>query len=115
MLFQCGNRVFLHAMYSNLRLKSLIEAPNEILDQEWNVFAAFAQRRHLDDTSLQSVIEVLTQLDRSYGFFGILIGRSDQSHGDRDLMRCANRSNGSLLDRAKQFALRVGTHLAYLV
>jgi hypothetical protein len=86
-----------------------------MLYQERDIIGALAQWRHAQNTYLQSVIEILTQVAGANRLLGITVGRRDQPHIHGYLSCGADWANASLLNRSQQFALRLGRHLGNFV
>ena len=71
-----------------------------MVDQQRDIIEALAQRRHIQDTRLQAIIEILPQLTVLNGFLGIAIGGCYHSHVNRHLAGGSDRTNHALLNRA---------------
>src|SRR5207302_464496 len=91
------------------RLDRLVHPPGEMLDEmaheQWNVFRALAQRRHLDGKNIQPVVEVAAKLLLGHHTFQVAMGRSYQPNVD-SLGPCAPQAlEFPLLQDAQQFRL----------
>src|SRR5581483_6906600 len=92
-----------------------VEDVDEMLDEERDVLESIPKRRDGDHARLEPVIQVLAQQAALDGFLGIAIGRGDKADIDGNLDSGADRANLVLLNRAKQFALRLRAHLGDFV
>ena len=72
------------------------EAAEEVVEEHRHVFAAIAQRRHLDVDHVDSEIQVLTQRARGDGRFRRPIRRRDEADVERHLRVRADRTDAAL-------------------
>src|SRR5207249_5425783 len=75
--------------------------PDEVLDEERDVLAPLAERRHVDGHDVQAVVEVLTELARPHRALEVDVGRRDHAHVDRDGPQPAEALDLALLQRAE--------------
>src|SRR5205823_11874111 len=87
----------------------------EMLDEQRDVFLAFAQGWHGDADDVEPVVKVFTEATCFHLGFDVLIGGHDDSRIDLDWQGAANAFEFSLLEHPEQFALSVQRHLTDLV
>src|SRR2546428_286597 len=89
--------------------------PDEVLDEERNVLAPLAERRHVDRHDVQAIVEVLTELARPHRGLEVDVGRGDDAHVDRDGPQPAEALDLALLEGAEELRLEVQAQRADLV
>src|SRR5262245_34505840 len=85
------------------------------LDQERDVVAALAQRRHRQAHDVQAVIEILAEGAGANRLHGLLVGRGEHSHIDLDLGLAAEASDHAVLEDPQELRLKGRAHLGDLV
>ena len=83
--------------------------------QQGNVFAAFAQRRHVDVDDVEPVIEVFAEGAGHQQFLEIAVGGGDDPHIDRHGLGAADRAHLVFLQHAQQLDLQAHRHVADLI
>src|ERR1700722_17554738 len=86
-----------------------------MVDQQGNVFAALAQRRHADRNHVQPVVKIFAKLVFGNGLIQIAVGGGDHPHIDGNLAGAAHRTHGPFLQHAQQFHLHGERHLTDFV
>ena len=88
---------------------------HELLGQEGDVFAAFAQRGHRDGDHIEAEIEILAELLPGDALFEVAVGGGDHPHVDPDEPIAAHALEFTLLQHAQELGLDMGRHLADLI
>src|SRR5688572_9119507 len=60
--------------------KLCCEPPRGVIDQSWHIFASLTQWWHVNLGSLDSEIQVVTELAAGHHRFELLIGGADKAH-----------------------------------
>src|SRR2546425_13319533 len=89
--------------------------PDEVLDEERNVLAPLAERRHVDRPDVPAIVEVLTELARPHRGLEVDVGRGDDAPADRDGPQPAEALHLALLEGAEELRLEVQAQRADLV
>jgi hypothetical protein len=77
-------------------LKLLVKELNEMFDQERDIIGALSERRHVKNTSLQSVVEVLAQAAGSDSVLGCAVSKlCERNHSDCGACNATKSSAGS--------------------
>ena len=87
----------------------------EMLGQEWDVFPAVAQGRHLDGDDVEAKEEVFAELLPFDALFEMAVGGGDDAHVHLDGAVAADAFQFALLEHAQQFGLDGGGNLADFV
>ena len=87
----------------------------EMIDQQRDVFATLAQRRHRDRNHAQAVVQVFAESIFGHLLVEIAVGGRDHAHVDGNLGRAAHRPNAALLQYTQQFDLHGQRHFADFV
>src|ERR1700734_3316178 len=87
----------------------------EVVDQEWNVFAALAQRRYGNRDHAEPVVKVLTESIVGNLFIEIAVGSGNHADIDRNLVCPTYWPHRAFLQNSQQFDLHGQAHLADLV
>src|SRR5882724_7680499 len=86
-----------------------------MLNQQWDVFAAGAQRRKIEGDYVQAVIKVLAEAALFHGLLQVDIGGGEDADIDLDLLDAAQMHKLFVLQHAKDLGLRLHAHGADLV
>ena len=84
-------------------------------NQQRNVLAAPAERRHLDVHDVQTIVQVLAELSADHELMQVAVGRGNDAHVDRYRLGAADRTDLILLQHAQQFDLQAHRHVADLI
>src|SRR5690349_21052146 len=87
----------------------------EVRSQQWNVFAALAERRHLDRNYVQPVIKILAECSALGAFRQVAIGSGDDPDVDAYGPGTAHALELTLLEYAEQLGLESRSQLAHFV
>src|SRR5208283_1242595 len=87
----------------------------EMIGQQWDIFATLTQVRDADGNHTEAVVEILAEKIFGNGLIEVAVGGGDNAHIDRNLAGAADRAHGALLEDAKQFHLHGERHLADFV
>ena len=79
--------------------------PDEVLDEQRDVLAALAQRRHRDRDDVQPVEQILLELAFADQLPQVAVGRGDDAHVDLDRALGSQRLELALLQHAQQLGL----------
>ena len=90
-------------------------ARDEVLDEQRDVPAPLAQRRHAHRHDLQAEEQVLAEAARGDLVLEIAVGRGDDAHVDLDGLGRADAPDLALLQHAQELHLHLGADLADLV
>jgi hypothetical protein len=82
-------------------------APEKVLGELGDVFAALAQRGHLDANDIQSVVEILPKLAGLHVVLDDAVGRREDAHVDVHLGARTDASDLSLLEHAEELHLEL--------
>ncbi len=110
---QILHRVFGDTKTGFLRLPAvLLEV---VLNEERNLFAAFAQGWHGQPDDVEAIEEILAEASLAHHLLEVGVGGSDDADVDVDRLGLAERMNLVRLEEAKEFGLDVEPELADLV
>ena len=87
----------------------------EVPRQRWDVFAALAQRRHLDLDDVEPVVEVLAEQALADEADEVFVGGGDNAHADCAGFLAADAADLAVFEDTQQFALHVQAEVADLV
>ena len=87
----------------------------EMVDQEWNVFQALAQRGNFDRDDVEAVEEVLAEAACYHGVGENDVGRGDDAAIGLDRVGSTHAFESSVLEDAKQLGLHSERHFADFV
>jgi hypothetical protein len=86
-----------------------------VLDEERDVLAPLAQRRHVEGHHVEPVVEVLPELARAHGRPEVHVGRRQHADVDGDRPHAPEPLDLALLERAQELRLEVEPQRADLV
>src|ERR1043165_3927329 len=87
----------------------------EVVNQNRNVFATFAQRRHVDREHVDAVIKVVAETTVSHHRAQVTIRRRNHTHVNAKLVRATDATNLSFLERAQELRLNANVQFRELV
>src|SRR5258706_4833405 len=87
------------------------EALVEMLDQQRNVFQAFAQRWHLERNYVEAKEQIAAESSLLDLFIQTLVGGGDYAYIDTDRRVTADGFKALLFQHAQNLRLHVGTHI----
>ena len=80
-------------------------AADEVLDQQRNVLAPLAERRHRDRNDVQTVVQILLEPAVADELAQVAVGRGDHAHVDLNRPLGPERLELALLQHAQQLGL----------
>src|SRR5512140_502085 len=83
--------------------------------EKWNIFTSLCKRRQLQRYDVEPIVEILAELAGNLGCVQIAMGRGNDTHVDRDRLRCTDRTHLAFLQHAQQLDLQREWHIADLV
>ena len=91
------------------------DASVKMFEQEWDVFAAFVERGHLDHDDCQAVVEVFAEAPVGDLFPEVFVGGSQHPHVYLDFFGVADPGDFAFLQSPKHFCLCIQAHIADLI
>ena len=93
----------------------VLETGDQLVDEQWQVFRAARQRRHLDREHVETVVEILAEAAVLDQLFEVAVGGGDDAHVALDALVAADPLEGALLDDTQELHLHRQRHVADLV
>src|SRR5271168_5313523 len=87
----------------------------EVIGEEWNILATFAQAGYANGDDIQAVVEVFAKSAVGNLTVEIAIGGGNDADVDGNFSGAADGADGALLEHAQQFDLHGHGHLADFV
>src|SRR5579859_30486 len=87
----------------------------EVIGEKLDIFAAIAQRRHLDGNDAHAIVKIFTEGTVRDHLLQVLVGGSDHAYVDGRFLGASDGADGALLQYAQQLYLHGDAHLADLV
>src|SRR5215208_4826658 len=87
----------------------------KVIDQNRNVLAALAKRRHIDRQHIDSVIKIVTKATVRHHRTQVAIRGGNHTHVNTDLVCTTNTPDLSLLKRTQELRLHADVELPNLI
>ena len=87
----------------------------EHVDEIFDIFLSFAERRQLDRDDIESVVKVFAEFPGLYSFLQVSVRGCDDAHVDGYRLYPSEAFKGALLQHAKELHLQLGRYITYFI